>query len=143
MIEVSRTTRFLAALSALVLVAAGCQKSNDSAGARLDSKDYKAVAEILADTVGGMAVATPAEIAPLPDNVVFSRDDIPNEGGYLQVTLGEVSDAQANSFMRRVKTEKCSCGCVHTIDQCLIQDPQCDTAHQLAAQVLKEVTGGI
>lgn len=140
MIEVSRSTRFLAAAAALFL-AVGCQRT-DGAG-RVDPKDARAAAEILADTVGGMSVVTPDEVAPLPDNVVFSRDDIPNEGGYLQVSLGEVSDTQANAFMRRLKTEKCSCGCVHTIDQCLIEDPQCDTAHQLAAQVLKEVTGGI
>jgi hypothetical protein len=141
MIHVSGTTRFFAAAAAL-LVAVGCQKKDDRVGA-IESDDYKAVAEILADTVGGMGVATVAETAPLPENVVFSRDDIPNEGGYLQVTLGEISDDQANKFMRRLKVEKCTCGCVHTIDQCLIDDPQCDTAHQLAAQVLKEVTGGL
>ena len=78
----------------------------------------------------------------LPENIVFTRDDIPREGGYLQVTIGDVTDDESNQFIRRLKTERCTCGCPHTIDQCLIEDPQCDVAHRLAAQVLREVQLG-
>ena len=91
--------------------------------------------------MGGIAARRPAPVQ-LPASVIFTRDDIPNEGGYLQITLGDLTDAQANQFLRRVKSEYCTCGCSHTIDQCLIQDPQCDVARKLATQVLKEVTGG-
>jgi ATP-dependent helicase YprA (DUF1998 family) len=138
-----KSGRSFFALAATVLVLAlGCQKSDPGAG-NVSQKDVKEVASILADTVGGMGTAVAKSATPLPPNVVFTREDIPNEGGYLQVSIGEVTDAQANSFLRRLKSETCTCGCPHTIDQCLLEDPQCTTAHQLAAQVLKEVTGGL
>lgn len=137
-----RMTRVLAALGAIVLVAVGCQQTpKQSTGDQVSKQDLDQIAKILADTAGGMnKMATPAPT--LPANIVFTRDDIPREGGYLQVTIGDVTDGESNLFLRRLKTERCTCGCPHTIDQCLIEDPQCDVAHRLAAQVLREVQLG-
>jgi len=135
-------TRLLAAFGALALVVAGCQgaKKTDVVE-QISRKDQENMTKLLADTAGGMnQTALPAPT--LPANLVFTRDDIPREGGYLQVTIGDVNDAESNQFLRRLKTERCTCGCPHTIDQCLIEDPQCDVAHRLAAQVLREVQIG-
>jgi hypothetical protein len=133
-----RALVLLAVLAALVVLG-GCQKGDDRN--RVNSKDAAEVAKVLSDTIAGSATRPPGPVS-LPASVVFTRDDVPHEGGYQQLTLGDLTDAQANQFLRRVKTEFCTCGCGHTIDQCLIQDPQCDVAPRLAAQVLKEVTGG-
>ena len=138
MTRVSRAEILLAVL-AVVAVLGGCQKGADRA--RDDRKDAEHVASVLSDTIGGGSTTRLTPVL-LPASVVFTRDDIPKEGGYLQITLGDLTDAQANQFLRRVKTEYCTYGCGHTIDQCLVQDPQCETARRLATQVLKEVTGG-
>jgi hypothetical protein len=136
----SRLTALALSLAVTALTLAACQ-GGGSGKDEVSKKDIDDVARILADTAGGMNRATqPPPV--LPANIEFTRDDIPNEGGYLQVTLGDVSDAEANKFMRRLKEERCTCGCPHTIDQCLIEDPQCDVAHRLANQVLREVQVG-
>jgi hypothetical protein len=134
--------RWMAALGAVVLVAIGCQQGTQKTpGDQVSKQDLDQIAKILSDTAGGMnKMTTPTPT--LPANIVFTRDDIPREGGYLQVTIGDVTDAESNQFLRRLKTERCTCGCPHTIDQCLIEDPQCDVAHRLAAQVLREVQLG-
>jgi len=138
----SDRTRLLAAVSAIVLVIAGCQGGKKTEPAeQVSKKEQDQINQLLADTAGGMnrtALPTPT----LPANLVFTRDDIPREGGYLQVSIGDINDAESNQFLRRLKMERCTCGCPHTIDQCLIEDPQCDVAHRLAAQVLREVQIG-
>lgn len=135
-------TRLSAAICMLGLVVAGCQgEKKTDAVPQISRKEHESITKLLADTAGGMnQTALPAP--SLPANLVFTRDDIPREGGYLQVTIGDVNDAESNKFLRRLKTERCTCGCPHTIDQCLIEDPQCDVAHRLAAQVLREVQIG-
>lgn len=135
-------TRLLAAIFAIVLVITGCQggKKTDAVE-QVSRKDQDQITKLLSDTAGGMnQSALPAP--ELPANLIFTRDDIPREGGYLQVTIGDINDAESNLFLRRLKTERCTCGCPHTLDQCLIEDPQCDVAHRLAAQVLREVQIG-
>lgn len=138
----SDRTRLLAAASAIVLVIAGCQGGKKTEPAeQVSRKEQDQINQLLADTAGGMN-KTSLPAPTLPSNLVFTRDDIPREGGYLQVSIGDVNDAESNQFLRRLKTERCTCGCPHTIDQCLIEDPQCDVAHRLAAQVLREVQIG-
>ncbi len=135
-----RVTAILFAAMVFGVFLGGCQGSGGSDQSGVSKKDIADVASILADTSGiERTVAPPAE---LPPRMVFTKQDIPNEGGYLQVSIGDVTDSQANKFLRRLKSEPCTCGCPHTIDQCLIDDPQCDVAHNLARQVLKEVTEG-
>lgn len=128
-------------LVALVLTVAlaACQGGEKSSQrTTVSQKDIDEVGKLLSDTAGGVGRAVARPPTELPPNVVFTRDDIPNEGGYLQIQIGEITDEQANRFLRRAKTEMCTCGCPHTIDQCLIEDPQCDVAHRLATQVLRE-----
>jgi len=133
------TAASVAAILSSLLVLGGCQESgSDKSG--VSRKDIKDVASILSDTAGAMNQRP--ETKELAPRIVFTKQDIPNEGGYLQVSIGDITDDQANRFMRRLKSEPCTCGCPHTIDQCLIEDPQCDVAHNLARQVLKEVTEG-
>ncbi|MDZ4806120.1 MAG: hypothetical protein SGI90_14775 [Candidatus Eisenbacteria bacterium] len=135
-------TRLLAACCALVLGILGCQEGKKTdAVEQVSRKDQDNITRILSDTAGGMN-QTALPVPTLPANLVFTRDDIPREGGYLQVSIGDVNDAESNQFLRRLKTERCTCGCPHTIDQCLIEDAQCDVAHRLAAQVLREVQIG-
>lgn len=130
----------LALIVPLALLAlSACQGGKKPAQDRtVTQKDIDDVSRLLADTAGGVGRSIPRAGPELPPNVVFTRDDIPNEGGYLQIQFGDITDAQANRFLRRVKTEMCTCGCPHTIDQCLIEDPQCDVARRLAVQILRE-----
>jgi hypothetical protein len=130
---------FVTAAATILVLLAGCQKK-ESSSSTVSKKDIADVAGLLADTAGSMNDRP--DPAQLPPRMVFTREDIPREGGYLQVTIGEITDEQANQFMRRVKSEHCTCGCPHTIDQCMIADPQCDVAQHLATQILKEVTQG-
>lgn len=124
---------------AALLAFSACQGEKKAASGRTASqKDIDDVRSLLSDTAGGVGRSVPRVGPELPPNVVFTRDDIPNEGGYLQIQIGDITDAQANRFLRRAKTEMCTCGCPHTIDQCLIEDPQCDVARRLAAQILRE-----
>ncbi|TPW17417.1 MAG: hypothetical protein FD129_384, partial [bacterium] len=109
-------TRLSAAICMLGLVVAGCQgEKKTDAVPQISRKEHESITKLLADTAGGMnQTALPAP--SLPANLVFTRDDIPREGGYLQVTIGDVNDAESNKFLRRLKTERCTCGCPHTID---------------------------
>ena len=112
----NRPHRLLAALGAVILVVVGCQGGSKTPKAdQVSKQEQEHINSILSDTAGGMnrmVQPTPT----LPENIVFTRDDIPREGGYLQVTIGDVTDDESNQFIRRLKTERCTCGCPHTID---------------------------
>lgn len=136
----SRLTALVVSLVFVTFALVACQGGGASKD-EVSNRDIDDVAKILADTAGGMNQATQPPPA-LPANIVFTRDDIPNEGGYLQVSMGDITDDEANRFLRRLKEDRCTCGCPHTLDQCLIEDPQCDVAHRLANQVLREVQLG-
>lgn len=126
------------------LAGAGCGRSTPpkgQGGAGVSPKDVQDVQDILGQKNARGASPTRAPVV-LPPGTRFSREDIPTEGGYRQIPLVEITDAQADRFLKRLKTEYCSCGCPHTIDQCLIDDPSCGTARTLALQVLREVTTG-
>ena len=72
-------------------------------------------------------------------NAVYSYADLPMEGSYLKLNLEDLSDAQMNGVVHRLRTEFCTCGCPKdTIDQCLVNDPTCSTATTLAKQVIRE-----
>ena len=84
-------TRRLAAIGAVLFVVAvaGCQKTAKTETTDTVSKqDQDQINKLLADTAGGMN-NTALPVPALPANLVFTRDDIPHEGGYLQVTLGK------------------------------------------------------
>jgi hypothetical protein len=83
--------------------------------------------------------ADPGHAAP---GHTLLREEIPREGATSRFRWRRSPTPQADRLLKRLKTEFCSCGCPHTIDQCLIDDPACSTARTLALQVLREVTTG-
>lgn len=132
----------VATLLALLLGGCGPSSTRSAADAKpVSERDVKDVQQILAQKDARAPREGRAPVT-LPPGTRFSREDIPREGGYVQIPLVEITDAQADRFLKRLKTEFCSCGCPHTIDQCLIDDPACSTGRTLALQVLREVTTG-
>lgn len=125
-------------IALLGLTPMGCQRASSDARAKQEARE---VQELLTRAGGGDGVASRVPVA-LPPGTRFTRDDLPTEGGYVHLPLVEITDAQADRLLQRLKTEYCTCGCPHTIDDCLIQDPACTTARTLAHQVLKEVITG-
>lgn len=123
-------------IASLGLAACGRKSRGD-----VSDKDAREVQEILAQkSVRGDAGSHVP--LTLPAGTHFTREDLPTEGAYVHLPLVEITDAQADRLLHRLKTEYCNCGCPHTIDDCLIQDPACTTAQTLAHQVLKEVITG-
>lgn len=153
--RISHCSRFLRVIGALrpltvgaaallALLSGGCGPSAPRSGADakpVSERDVKDVQQILAQKDARAPQEGRAPVT-LPPGTRFSREEIPREGGYVQIPLAEITDAQADRLLKRLKTEFCSCGCPHTIDQCLIDDPACSTARTLALQVLREVTTG-
>ncbi len=72
-----------------------------------------------------------------PD-AIYTAADLPGLGSYLKVDFTGLSAAQVNRVLHRLRTENCTCGCPDTIDECLVKDPQCDTAVTLAGQIVRE-----
>lgn len=126
----------LVALLGVALSGCGGKPQADTA-----KKDAQEVQEILAGTAAGDKSGPRAPLT-LPPGTHFTREDLPTEGGYLHLSLVEVTDAQVDRVLQRLKTEFCTCGCPHTIDDCLIQDPACTTARTLANQVIREIVTG-
>ena len=72
-------------------------------------------------------------------DAVYGYADITMEGSYLKLNLEGLTDPQMNQVVHRMKTELCTCGCPKdTIDECLVNDPNCSTATTLAKQVIRE-----
>ncbi len=57
------------------------------------------------------------------------------------VDLTGVTTAQKEEILKRLNTEKCTCGCDRTLAQCRIEDPACNTSLPAAQKVAAEVTG--
>jgi thiol-disulfide isomerase/thioredoxin len=85
---------------------------------------------------------SPAEVEIVPDtgqvlvaNAAYATE-IPG------VDLAGVTPAQKETVLKRLNTEKCTCGCDRTLAQCRIEDPTCQTSLPAAKKVAAEVTGG-
>jgi hypothetical protein len=85
---------------------------------------------------------TPAEIEFVPDtgqvliaNAAYATE-IPG------VDLASVTTKQKEVILKRLNTEKCTCGCDRTLAQCRIEDPACQTSLPAAKKVAAEVIGG-
>ena len=73
-----------------------------------------------------------------PD-AVYTMADLPREGSYLKLDFSDLTPEQLNRVVHRLKTEYCTCGCVDdTIDECLVADPGCVTAVELAGMIKRE-----
>jgi len=87
-------------------------------------------------------MATPAEIEIVPDtgqvllaNAAYATE-IPG------VDLANVTTKQKEVILKRLNTEKCTCGCDRTLAQCRIEDPNCQTSLPAAKKVAAQVVGG-
>jgi thiol-disulfide isomerase/thioredoxin len=85
---------------------------------------------------------TPAEIEFVPDtgqvliaNAAYATE-IPG------VDLTSVTTKQKETILKRLNTEKCTCGCDRTLAGCRIEDPACQTSLPAAKKVAAEVIGG-
>ena len=69
----------------------------------------------------------------------YTEADVPRRGSYLQLDLSGLDSEALNRVVHRLRTEFCNCGCVDdTIDECLVIDPDCETARHLAALIIRE-----
>jgi len=57
------------------------------------------------------------------------------------VDLSGLSDADRIEALKRLNTEKCTCGCGLTVAQCLVDDPTCGTSPTIAAQIMAGIRG--
>jgi thiol-disulfide isomerase/thioredoxin len=53
-----------------------------------------------------------------------------------------LNDDQKKHALHRMNAETCTCGCGLTVSQCRVNDSECGTSMDLAAQIVKESAGG-
>lgn len=72
-------------------------------------------------------------------NAVYTMDDVTRQGSYLKIDLEDLTPDELNRVIHRLRSEFCTCGCPNDpIDQCLVNDPACGTAVNLAKQIIRE-----
>lgn len=72
-------------------------------------------------------------------NATYGEKDLPVMGSYLKLDFTDLTPAQLNRVIHRLRTEFCTCGCENDpIDACLVNDPNCGTAVTLANQIIRE-----
>lgn len=88
------------------------------------------------------AVAPPAVVdtyrSPSDPDAFYTRDNIHFTGSYLKVDMDDLTPDQFNRVVHRLMTEKSTCGSGNTIDECLVNRPQCWVAVELLKQVVRE-----
>jgi hypothetical protein len=87
-------------------------------------------------------LATPAKVELVPDtgqvliaNAAYATE-IPG------VDLTSVTTKQKEEILKRLNTEKCTCGCDRTLAGCRIEDPDCKVSLPGAQKVAAQVVGG-
>jgi thiol-disulfide isomerase/thioredoxin len=58
------------------------------------------------------------------------------------VDLSQLTPEQRKLALRRMNSEKCTCGCDMTLAQCRITDPPCDVSRELAQKIVTEIRTG-
>jgi thiol-disulfide isomerase/thioredoxin len=58
------------------------------------------------------------------------------------VDFAGLSPEQKKLALHRMNAESCTCGCKLTVSQCRVNDGECPTSRDLAAQIVREVSGG-
>src|SRR5215468_7412606 len=58
------------------------------------------------------------------------------------VDFSKLSGAQKTAALRQLNAKSCDCGCGLTVAQCRINDSACRVSLALAAQVIRQVSGG-
>ena len=141
----------LAATLALTVVLAACSGGQEGTA---DNQETPAAETPAATQETPAATAQTPEDAPAepevekdPNRFVTTHDanatyafsDLPTEGSFLKVQFNDLSDGQMNRVVHRLKTEHCTCGCPKdTIEECMVNDPACGTAPELARQIIRE-----
>jgi len=57
------------------------------------------------------------------------------------VDFSGLSAEQKQAALKRMNTDSCTCGCRMTLAQCRINDPGCQTSRELAAKIVKQISG--
>lgn len=65
-----------------------------------------------------------------------------NATGLPGVSFAGLTAAQKQAALKRMNSERCSCGCGLTIAQCRISDESCTTSQKLAANIVREIRSG-
>jgi hypothetical protein len=128
--------RHRAAWAAAFILLAGCGKTG---GGDLQAKagDAESTTAAVEETTGVLD-ATRYRTEHDPDKT-YTLDDIAMRGSYLKLDFTDVQPAVMDRVVHRLRSEHCTCGCEKdTIDECLINDPNCETAVTLANQVIRE-----
>ncbi len=86
-------------------------------------------------------LSSPAKVESVPDtgqvliaNAAYATE-IPG------VDLTSVTAAQKEEILKRLNTDKCTCGCDRTLAQCRIEDPTCATSLPAAKKVAADIAG--
>jgi hypothetical protein len=58
------------------------------------------------------------------------------------VDFAGLSPEQKKLALHRMNAESCTCGCKLTVSQCRVNDGECPTSRDLAAQIVREASGG-
>lgn len=129
-------------LALAVFAAAGCGKK-ESASTKSETQSTSAETTLTAntppETTPPETTATRTYQTVHDPSAVYGKDDLPNLGSYLKLDFTELSSDQLNRVIHRMKSEGCTCGCNgEPIDQCLVNDPNCQTAVTLANQIIRE-----
>ena len=128
-------------LIVVALILAGCGKARTKTTSQsqvsAQSESTSASAET---TVAAQDTSSARSYKSSNDpKAVYTASDLPGRGSYLKLDLTELTPDQLNRVIHRLRSEDCTCGCTgDLIDECLVNDPQCDTAVKLAQQIIRE-----
>ena len=130
-------------LALAVFAAAGCGKKEDAStkneapSAKSETPSASAETTPTPDTPETTAARTYQTVHD--PKAVYGKADLPVLGSYLKLDFTDLSANQLNRVIHRMKSESCTCGCNgEPIDQCLVNDPNCQTAVTLANQIIRE-----
>jgi hypothetical protein len=128
----------------LIALTAGCGKDPHKSAASTHASGKSGATAALSDTTPADTTVSTPEPEPLyktsyDPKAVYGAKDLPGRGSYLKVDWSGLSANQMNRVIHRLRTEFCTCGCKgDLIDQCLVNDPSCETAVTLAKQIIRE-----
>jgi thiol-disulfide isomerase/thioredoxin len=91
-------------------------------------------------SLAGLPTAATVKIVPDTGQVLLANSAYATE--IPGVDLSGLSPAKKVEALKRLNTEKCSCGCGLTLAQCRINDPSCDISPGIAAKLVKAIRRG-
>jgi len=138
--------RILATVMVLLawLWVGGCQGTGEkTAGGEDTTGDVEVIEEDLADADAEDETPEKTYFSNHDPDAIYTAEDLPRRSSYLKLDFSGLTPEQLDHAIHRLKTENCNCGCVDdTIDECLVIDPDCVTAVELAKMILREEKAG-